>query len=80
MKTSILLRIYNCVLYIFHTAKKLNNQQVSQSARHFIIILPSISDISNTTFDAAQHSISCVSSTISLNVHYNTNESDNYMS
>jgi hypothetical protein len=80
MKTSILLCIYNCALYIFHTAENLNTQQVSQSTRHSITVSPSRSNISNTTFDVARHSISGVSPATSLNVHHNTNESGNYMS
>jgi hypothetical protein len=75
MKTSILLCIYNCALYIFHTLKNLNTQQVSQYVCHSITVPPSRSNIKNTTFYAARHSISNVSSAISLNVHHNTNES-----
>jgi hypothetical protein len=80
MKISILLCIYNCALCIFHTTENLNTQQVSQYAHHSITIPPSRSNISNTTFDAARHSISGVSPVISLNVHHNTNELGNYMS
>jgi hypothetical protein len=57
-----------------------HTQQVSQSAQNSITVLPSRSNISNITFDAARHSISGVFLAISLNVHHNTNESGNYMS
>jgi hypothetical protein len=65
------------VHYIFSYNRNLNIQQVNLS------VTPSLfhhREVSNTTFDAARHSISGVSPAISLNIHHNTNESGNYMS